>query len=145
MVGALTVLGGAISGVIGIAYSEYRNRRERHRELKEWYDNRIQAAGRVERLTSDDFDGSTQYMGDALSGVLGRLTGHVMDAPSRADPEVVASAEEFAAKCQDVRKYVRSDSPLDADEAKAQVEPAAIKAKAVRKKAESSRREVGWI
>lgn len=37
LIGGLTVLGGAISGIIGVLYSEFQSRRERQKNLKEWY------------------------------------------------------------------------------------------------------------
>lgn len=152
-IGALTVLGGAISGVIGVVYSEYQSRRERQRELKEWYNTTIQLGKRVERLGSDNFEGSAEYVADALSGVIGRLTSQLMDAPRGADMEVVEAGEAFASDCEKARKFLRAERMINARSEYAHENPdraspleAAIEsAENMRIRAENAREEVSWL
>lgn len=153
MLGVLTVLGGAISGIIGILHSELRTMRAQQKELKEWYDTTIQLANRVERLGSDSFGGSGEYMGDALSGVIGRLTGHLMDAPGRVETDVVDAGEEFASDCEKARSFLRGErirnslSPHNEDSPDEQtpIESAIESAERVRIKSQTAKEDVGWL
>lgn len=149
LIGVLTVLGGAISGIIGVLYSEFQSRREDQKNLKEWYSTTILLAERVERLASEDFDGSGEYVADGFSGVLGKLTSHLMDAPRDADREVVGTGEQLAAECENVRQFIRGERMLNAanenvDSANP-LETVSEKAENVQRVAESASEEVSWL
>ncbi|QCS43020.1 hypothetical protein [Natrinema versiforme] len=147
-VGILTVLGGAISGFIGISYSEYQSRRKQRKELKEWYNTTILLAKRVERIHSEDFNGSGDYIGDALSGVIGRLTEHLMDSPSDVDTEILNRCEELAAECENARAFLRADRIRNTRASSEQGPPtrnAVEKARDVRVMAEDAKTDVGWL
>jgi len=149
LIGGLTVLGGAISGIIGVLYSEFQSRRERQKNLKEWYSTTIQLAERVERLASDDFDGSGEYVADGFSGVLGRLTSHLMDAPRGADRDVVLAGEELAAECDNVRQFLRGErirnSANENVDSTNPLESVTEKAERVQEVAEWSSEDVNWL
>lgn len=148
-IGALTVLGGAISGIIGVAYSEYQSRRERQKELKEWYNTTIQLAERVERLGSDEFGASGEYIGDGLSGVIGRLTGHLMDAPTGANRDIVEIGEKLASECENARQLLRGERIRNArsndSEFGSPIDSAIGEARNVRREATNAKKEVGWL
>jgi len=149
LIGALTVLGGAISGIIGVLYSEFQSRRERQKNLKEWYNTTSQLAERVERLASEDLDASGEYIADGISGVLGRLTSHLMDAPKGADREVVSAAEELAAECERARQFIRGDRVRNAANENVDstnpLDSVSKKAESVQGVAESASTEVSWL
>lgn len=149
LIGGLTVLGGAISGIIGVLYSEFQSRRDRQKNLKEWYSTMIQLAERVERLASDDLDGSREYVADGFSGVLGRLTSHLMDAPKGADRDVVLAGEELAAECENVRKFLRGkrirNSASENVDSTNPLESVTEKAESAKEVARRSSKEVDWL
>ena len=149
LIGALTVLGGAISGIIGVLYSEFQSRRERQKELKGWYSTTILLAERVERLASEDFDRSGEYIADGFSGVLGRLTSHLMDAPKGADRDVVSQGEELAAECESARQFLRGErvrnAASDNIDSANPLDSVNEKAESVQRAAENASKEVGWL
>lgn len=149
-IGGLTVLGGAISGIIGVFHSEIRSRRERQRGLKDWYGNVAHLAERVERLGSDDFDGSGDYLADGLSGVMGSLVESVNDAPRKVDSEVIEAAEALAVECENARQFLRGErmrNPLHEDyqEETGPLNSAVQEAEIAEERAKQSERKVGWL
>lgn len=149
LIGGLTVLGGAISGIIGVLYSEFQSRRERQKNLKEWYNTTSLLAERVERLASEDLDASGEYIADGFSGVLDRLTSHLMDAPKGADRGVVNTGEELAAECERARQFIRGDRMRNAANENVDstnpLESVSEKAESVQEVAESASKEVNWL
>lgn len=149
-IGGLTFLGGAISGIIGVFHSEFRSRRERQRELKDWYGTIVQLAERVERLGSDDFDGSRDYLAHGLSGLTARLEECVSEAPREADSDVIEAAEALAVECDNSRQYIQGERVRNAahEDNQATSNPtdsAVQKAEGVREEAKQSKKQVGWL
>jgi heterodisulfide reductase subunit A-like polyferredoxin len=97
-----TILGGFLSGVLGGAVAvEYRTRREKMDQTKDWYDKTIRLAGRIEQAQSQSYTvEEAQYAESTCAGVLKTLAKHLSDAPNAIDEDIVSEAEELVAKCE---------------------------------------------
>lgn len=114
-----TILGGLISGLVGVGLFYVRSRAEEKAELNAWYQRTIRLAGRIERADKNEYTGMDGwYARSTCAGVLDRLAKHVENSPARVDEDVLDVSEELLVRCQHV---------IELDEDTVQRDPKSVK------------------
>lgn len=137
-----TVSGALISGIIGILYSEYRSKREQHKELKSWYTQLINLSRRTQRIVDEEFDADPDYIRNSIAGNLGKLTSQIMSAPAEVEEDVIVEAEKLA---QEFQKIQTINQPNDSIITFLSEDRFIEQAHTVEETAQDARENVSWL
>jgi len=91
-----TAIGGFISGGVGVAYSEYRSRREETKEARQWFKRVSKFAEEVnDSIDTYNSEPDVSQLISTCDDINPRIIEYVLNAPDHADEEVVESLREF--------------------------------------------------
>lgn len=140
-----TVLGGAVSGIIGLLAVGYRNRQRRLEERKQWYNRVERLAQRIQRVNYGSWSGPKPAIArNTCAGVHAELASHVAEAHPSVDESFLGKCESLIAECQKVKMIEgKNYVEISSTEAEKRVNGAAQYAKQIENEASKKRQSVG--
>jgi len=133
------ILGGLISGLVGLGVVEYRHRKSKGREIESWLDTTIRLAERIDNsqplITGvQKRKEQAPIIRSTCAGVQTNLSNHLAEAPLSVSEDLVADCEKLVGDCQTVKDYsigrgIPKGFYADARDARDQAETVKEKAK----------------
>ncbi|WP_144049534.1 hypothetical protein [Halorubrum salipaludis] len=104
------ILGGLISGLVGLGIEEYRHKKSEEREIRSWFDTTIRLTERIDNsqpltMTQQARKEQAPIIRSTCAGVQANLSNHLAEAPLSVSEDLVADCEKLVGDCQTVKEY----------------------------------------
>jgi len=98
-----TAVGGAVSGFVGIVYSEYRTQREEKKSTAEWYRRTINFTKQVQlSIQKYQSDSEVTQLISTCEDLIPKIREHILKAPAELDDETEEIITNFRISCESI-------------------------------------------
>jgi hypothetical protein len=145
-----TAIGGVVSGLVGIGYSEYRTRRERKQREKEWFSQVSRISDEVKQsVDAYESESSVSQLAALCRDVTPKIRERALNPPTSADEELLELLREFrilADEVADIQPTVsQSGEEIVPPQQREAVQSLSDAAESIKPMADDGLRDVGWI
>ena len=140
-------LGGAASGLVGIVYSEFRNRREEQQTIKRWFEKATNYASQISEAVERyrDYSEASQLQ-STCADIAPRIREHVLNAPQERDDELIQDLVQLRLHCEHVSEaHAQALSGGRTELNEQRVDELYTTANKIENKAEDAIKNLRWI